>query len=1105
MKILHSVIRSFGHSDVSQSVIRSFGHSVIRRSRQGSALLIVLGMVAFMVVSAIGFSVYMRESRKPSSFLRRESTARYLLKSALANAIARIDGEVTRNAPYNAERLEGVYDDVYPGLTRNNLAIQQNGNYWSHRVFMPFGPVGSQETVSTLTLEGLAYLPPAIINEARAFSRLTRTARWSNLSYDLGRYAFTAIDVSDCFDVNKLLAGERRSSAAGSRVNLSSLFPQNGAALDNLLTKWENGDGVPFVSLADFNVAAGNTPFTPFYKYIGSSGAKIYTSSDHQSVSNALFITDTWFPATNDYLTADLERKSKAATGTEFDLEKGGAENQPFTTFSTKNFLDLEQGGTFNLMMRRNLGGVGLACLYDYLDRDSAPISLALPTTEVAPMVCGLSLVGAANGLSPWFEEVPEGEPIQYVIKDSKGVDRTIVRTITRWQFRGIKDPNKVRIAGLVAYPFKRIKTAGRASKSFKAEPLVAVFYAADDLRCRLSNEDFRPTKDVLNDPALFTMNTGVCWYRGTQTAITLPSGDIKRTEEAIIPFQTRIDPPTGDIKLPVCFKVNEQEPTPPAVDPSKLGELLRPLRDNKLTCDSLKGNNARFRTFDKNGRENAINANNYNPKLFGATELQNPAVDQKFDNMPAGEYRLYCAVWVRITDDQNNTVDMVPATFADDQNFLKGCAYPGNVVQNAHISALCGDGVPLMDCKASADFNLKYDDAALKALDGSREVVFDGWKAFYAPDPRYNWAPEDWYGTMDDDVTKAKWLNAVTPLLGQNIQGQSNRVRDRDIFMFVSDQEYLQAIGELQFLPFVQRLGNNAEFLDHDFSNAGGYHGDNNFGSRNAGNPDGFANGDRFWRTYSAIREKVPDDENPYFGLRYNGKAVSVISGTGDFRVNPFSRDSRIVTAAVADTPYDYYVASTNTSVANSCADMSLARARQLAFGENGKVERWDAQDVEDIAAEIRDAFGYAYENDGVTDFAEVLGDYLNWETNGEKGDDQLNFLAENLDLADPLHGVDRKFLFSYWRECFQNRQQLFLVFIRAEPLTVGGSSGDAIANAQLGARGVALVWRDPAPPQDGGQRKNRTALSNRSTWREQCKQTGPHRTRVLFYHQFE
>lgn len=1070
--------------------------------RRGSALLIVLGMVSFMVVSAIGFSVYMRESRKPSSFLRRESTARYLLKSALANAISRIDGEVTRNAPGNAERLEGVYDDVYPGLSRNSPAIGDNGNYWSHRIFMPFGPVGSQETVSTLTLEGLAYLPPAIINEARAFSRLTRTARWSNLSYDLGRYAFTAIDVSDCFDINKLAAGLRRSSAAGSRVNLSSLFPQNGAALDNLLTKWEDGDGVPFVSLADFNVASGNTPFTPFYKYIGSSGAKIYTSSDYQSVSNALFITDTWFPATNDYLTADLERKSKGGDDV-FDLEIGTSDSpdgrlaaQPFVNYNVKSFLDVSdqtkvtsKGGLFF----SNLDIVGLACLYDYLDRDSAPISLALPTTEVAPMVCGLSLVSPGNGLSPWFEEVEESK-FTYIRKDSKGMDRTVERTIMKYQFRGIKDPSRAYVRGLVAYPFKRLKAAGRASKSFKAEPLIAVFYADAGLSCRLENEDFRPAKIMWDNPGAYG---GVCFYRGTQTAITLPSADIKRTEEAIIPFQTRIDPPSGDIKLPVCYKVSEEDKTPPPEDPSKLGDLK--LVKDQMTCDSLRGNNARFRTFDKVGKENDINAENYNPRLFAATDLQNnPAVDQKWNNAPAGEYRLYCAVWVRITDDANNTVDMVPATFADDVNFIKNSTLETREATNPHFKPYCGGGVPLMDYRASTDFNLKYDAESLQKLDGSREVVFEDWKAFYAPDPRYNFAPEDWYGTMDDDVTKTKWIDAVTPLLGQNS-------RDRDIFMFVSDQEYLQAIGELQFLPFVQRLGQNVNAFSGDFANVDRYHGSNNFGSRSAGSTAGFANGNRFWRTYSAIRENVPDEENPYFGLRYNGRPVSVISGTGDFRVNPFSRDSRIVTAAVADTPYDYYVASTNTAVPNSCANMSLAQARQLAFGENGKVERWDAMDVEDIAAEIRDAFGYAYEQDGVTDFAEVLGGYLNWETNGEKGDEQLNFLAENLDLADPLHGIDRKFLFSYWRECFQNRQQLFLVFIRAEPLTVGGSSGDAIANAQLGARGVALVWRDPAPPPGNGQRKNRTALSSRSAWREQCKQTGPHRTRVLFYHQFD
>ena len=229
-------------------------------SRKGSALLIVLGMVVFMVVSAVGFSVFMRESRKPSSHLRRSITARFLLHAALANAIARVDGEFNDDE----SRLEGIYDDLYPGVgPAQKMPINENGDYWDKRVFMPFGEVDPTYTVSTLTLESLAYLPPAIINEVRVWSRLTRTAEWKNLAYDLGRYAFCAVDVSDCFDINKVRANERRSSASNHRFNLSSLYPDNAAELDQALDKVLTKDPSYFISLADFNVVAGRGSRAP--------------------------------------------------------------------------------------------------------------------------------------------------------------------------------------------------------------------------------------------------------------------------------------------------------------------------------------------------------------------------------------------------------------------------------------------------------------------------------------------------------------------------------------------------------------------------------------------------------------------------------------------------------------------------------------------------------------------------------------------------------------------------------------------------------------------------------------------------------------------------
>ena len=68
--------------------------------KKGSALLIVLGMVAFMVVSAVGFAVFMRHNRIPSSFLRRSTAARQLARAALSCAMNDIDAIVNDN-PYH--------------------------------------------------------------------------------------------------------------------------------------------------------------------------------------------------------------------------------------------------------------------------------------------------------------------------------------------------------------------------------------------------------------------------------------------------------------------------------------------------------------------------------------------------------------------------------------------------------------------------------------------------------------------------------------------------------------------------------------------------------------------------------------------------------------------------------------------------------------------------------------------------------------------------------------------------------------------------------------------------------------------------------------------
>ena len=143
--------------------------------KKGSALLIVLGMLSFMVVSAVGFSIYMRANRVPSSYLRRNVAARYLVRAALAKAIEDLEGEfngdkdwgkVSANEQDTPRKFYGIYDDPFPGVVLNDTTARsnpnQNGDYWLGRVFTPFGPVRSTDaTVSTLSLEALSYLPPA--------------------------------------------------------------------------------------------------------------------------------------------------------------------------------------------------------------------------------------------------------------------------------------------------------------------------------------------------------------------------------------------------------------------------------------------------------------------------------------------------------------------------------------------------------------------------------------------------------------------------------------------------------------------------------------------------------------------------------------------------------------------------------------------------------------------------------------------------------------------------------------------------------------------------------------------------------------------------------
>lgn len=1049
---------------------------IVEKSRKGSALLIVIGMLSFMVVSAVSFSIYMRQSRVPSSYLRRASSSRYLLKAALAHAIDRLDGTFASYTDINTQSygVEGVYDDPYPGVgpsqeTDTAAYHRRNGDFWDHRVFTPFGPVSPDRTVSTLTLEGLAYIPPALINEARIYSRQTMTAMWRNLSYDMGRYAFSAIDVSDCFDINRVRAGERRTSAPDGRVNLSSLYDTNGSTLDQKLKRWEDDD-IPFISVADFNIAAGQSPFTPFYKYIGSTSSEIYSSGDANTVSNALFITDTWFPATNS--TTSVKR---------YDL----ASKQPFKRFQDNNMTligamrdcptsDLGQD------LMKAIGPVGMACLYDYLDRDIYPTSFCIPSVETAPMICGISFAPA--GFTPKVspdEDVIEGN---YQLNGGK---TTITWKATRYSLKRLCGGGCT-LGITAAFPFKRIadKNSSHYKTSFKPEVLVRVFMGPQSMKCRVNdNSSLYPGADSDWNDSVKTVDgmvTAKCTSRGS-----FSFSDVKRTSDAVKSVNCPID--QLDVDMPVYWKVEQwQEDNETGGGKDAYGTpyyVYNGLLNGGLSPRNENG--------DVESWWKTVAAG---PAPQGGDNVKPPPEQS---GISEAAYVPHVAVWVRLTSG-GETVDMAPACSADDD--LWGA---GESVDLARAGYL-GGGCPILEFRGDKAFSYSKGGKAAMAhevLTGELDQ-FSQWNSLWAADPRYNYAPEDWLPRKEagDQTT---WITLVgaesnSGVLGKEVDGY---LRDKDIFMFTSDQEYLQSIGELEFLPKIQYLNRDATLRSCQFfANATilSVNGAPDMASRVfSGNTltslANLANGEYMWRTYSAY------DGDPIYDLRVDGKPVEICSGVGDFRVNPFSSDMRVLMAALKDTPFDYHVASTNTQL-NSTANDKPSSAKNYAFTKRSECAPLDDDELQDLALKMRDSFAESAKNGSSWESA---FEELEWYRNSEYGDEQLSLFG--VDLNNPLHGVDRKYLHAFWRDCFQNRQQLFLVFIRAEPLSVGGSASSTSANSQLGARGVALVWRDPAPPVRGGNRPSRLDLVSREQWRQFYQSYAPHRTRVLFYHQFE
>ena len=1064
------------------------------RERRGSALLIVLGMLAFMIASAIAFSAYMRYSRLPSSYLRRTSASREMAKAAVARAIDDLDRAIGNN-PY-----PGLFASDNESASRSVDAIERN--YFYHRVFIGTNCLvqAFSDTVPVLTVEALGYIPPALVNEARYYGRLSPTAKWRSFDFDAGRYAYVALDVSDYFDVNRLRASAPRNSSPSGRVSIGYLMEASRTSPGSAPQQWDDsfmakvrdfdkdtlsvswGSKTPFVSLCDFNLALGASGFgnisSPFVDYIKNGRSDAFDAPGTTGIAkmNAMsFVTDGYFPE-SESTTASSSSSSSTSTIDEYDLND--PEYQPFSpadleqkNVSLRTVWDYDRTKSDDRFSKK-ICTLGFCELWDYLDPDSVPLSLAIPTTERVPMVCGFRTILQDCKIKIEKSESDTEEP-ELVNESSAWNHELIVKyTIDKNSSfsQGFKNGD---VKALVVYPFCR--DDGTEEKSYSLDGRLSAFFSSEEMSLRTGNNNdsvgYSATKDMTT-PGL-NSDTGVITIPfATSKSVAIKAADISEEADAIEEVDSKFESSAASSVatqtrnaplLAVTWKWTQKAVWD--------GDLDKFVWDPQMTFEKIKANPAEYLTEARCGMP-AHKADGSVDTAFTTGLLS--TLQQGTDKGPVIRQLNY-TVSLAVKDPDDKYVDLVPASLKDDD--LNGVNNYSTLGKK--VVSITGNPGPMlrMDAGGFSEITLSIDSLEELAKQETEITAEPTPSTILCGDPRYNHAPENWFSVESTTLDKNTWLDNC---------GAHENGKDGDIFMSVSNQGYLQSIYELAFIP---RL---TDFTSHGQDMMSG-----NLPTVNDGRKTicdsfgGTVHSGYMWRTY----DPLDVDGDAFMDSGFTS------AGTG-YKVNPYSDSTNILMAAFANTPLDWTCASTNvTQNGEDYASMTYSAFNsKYAWNEYSSGGKIKYETLEKIAGNFMDKISSNRKTANETELKDgstlplTKIDPDNWEDAWDEldwvGDDDT-FAGVSISDGDPLWSVDRKFLYGYWRDCFAAKQQLFLVFIRAEPMMMGGGGMSSIP-PQLGARAVALVWRDPT-------------MTTAEATGAQTQKGYPHRTRILFYKPLE
>lgn len=415
--------------------------------KKGSALLVVLGFLTFMIVSAVSFSIYMRIERQASSNYRHSITARHLLESALYRAMDEVDADLRGESTVNT--------------------VVKFPNHWQGRVFTSKSNTPEIEDARVLSLESLSFLPASLVNDARYYSKSTPQeptygSKWRRMSMPIegnvdiennralssgnksyvGRYAYICVNLSDMLNINGCTAAPGRNLS--NLVSVANLF---GTPMDSTIAgrfSLQASNDVHYATLQDFYacMAVANKNFfgglsdSPYIQFLKDGKNAGFNDS-----YNHLLVTDGFAKVPPARSTACNVTLNPPFMPGQLSGGVGGVGPSMDPVFSAKirelfpDAANIAQNGwPFQAM------------LADYLSKDSVGVMrLDAPSSKLAPMICQVRL---AAPITPTITSKITGNPPNESIEYS-----------LNW----VSDVNAMN-SGLglqvrVCYPFKNVES----------------------------------------------------------------------------------------------------------------------------------------------------------------------------------------------------------------------------------------------------------------------------------------------------------------------------------------------------------------------------------------------------------------------------------------------------------------------------------------------------------------------------------------------------------------------------------------------------------------------------------------------------------------------